>query len=268
MRDKNIKILLIGDICGKVGRETVKRILPEVKKEFKPDLVIANADNIAHGKGATADTIKELLEAGVDQFTSGDHAFDRTENIDEVYGSSLPVVRPLNFSPNPPGLGFRTIKLRGSVILLANLIGRVFMRSDHECPFDAIDKLLLSIEKEKVSAIIIDIHAETTSEKIALKNHLAGRVSALIGTHTHIMTADQTIQNGTAYITDVGMTGFAEGVLGIGKEGVIKTFLTQIKQKHEIPEKGLGQFNAVLVEIAEDGNATKITPLEKKCNIN
>jgi metallophosphoesterase (TIGR00282 family) len=267
MHAKNIKILLIGDICGKVGRETVKRILPDVKKSLKPDLVIANADNIAHGKGATADTINELLRAGVDYFTSGDHAFDRTENIDEVYESSLPVIRPLNFSPNPPGTGFRSIELHGSKILLINLIGRVFMRSDYECPFNAIDELLQSIEKENFSAIIIDIHAETTSEKIALKNHLAGRVSALIGTHTHIMTADHTILDGTAYITDVGMTGFSDGVLGIEKEGVIKTFLTQIKQKHEIPEKGVGQLNAVLIEIAGGGNAIKITPLEKKCNI-
>ena len=225
MPDNYMKILFIGDIAGKIGREAVRKILPKVKKKYGVDVVIANADNIAHGKGATRTTINDLITSGVDYFSNGDHAFDQPSQIQDVYESKLPIVRPANFPPNNPGKGYGLINVPGkNPILLINLVGRVFMKSDYDCPFREIDNILANFAKQKLSAIIVDIHAEATSEKIAMKYYLDGRVSAVVGTHTHVMTADQEVTGaGTAYITDVGMTGAGNtSVLGVAKDEIIK----------------------------------------------
>ncbi len=245
-----LKILFISDISGKIGRKIVAEALPKLKKQFKLDLVIANVDNLAHGKGVTPNTLKEIIEAGVDHCTGGDHAFDQTAQVKKVYESDLPVLRPVNFSTSAPGKGFEIIETSKGDVLLINLIGRVFMRRQHECPFAAVDKILTNFDEKKFSAILIDIHAEATSEKLALAYYLDGRISAVFGTHTHIPTADAKIsQKGTFYITDVGMTGFADGVLGIDKKGVIVSYLTQIKHKHILPEFGPAILQAILVKI-------------------
>jgi len=262
-----MKILFIGDISGKIGRQMVAKILPKLKRAEKIDLVFANAENAAHGNGVTEDTLKELMEAGVDYFTTGDHAFDKINQL-ECY-ESMPIIRPANFSEDVPGQGYFLLERDGYKILLINLIGRVFMSGNYDNPFKKIDEILPTFAKKDLSAIIIDIHAEATSEKISLKHYIDGRASAILGTHTHIMTADTEIsKSGTAYITDVGMTGAADQCLGVEKEGIIKTFLTQIKYPHDIPEEGRAIFNAVLLTIDPKTAKTKsIKPIIKSAYI-
>lgn len=266
-----LKILFIGDINGKIGRKAIKAILPKLKKELKPNLVIANAENMAHGKGLTEVSIKEMIEAGVDWFTSGDHAFDREGQVEKIFEGSLPVIRPANYSKQAPGKGYALISSGKYKILLFNLIGRVFMPLDYDCPFTEAEKILNSqdLANKNLSAIIVDMHAEATSEKVALGHFLDGKVSAVIGTHTHIMTADQKITpRKTAYITDVGMVGLADGVIGIDKENIINTFLTQIKRPHILPEVGQAIFNAVLITLdSKTAKAKQIKPITKYINI-
>ena len=260
-----MKILFIGDIVGEIGRKTVAKILPKLKKELKPNLVIANAENLAHGQGVTETTLKEVMQAGIDWFTNGDHAFKVQKQIDNVYNGGFPILRPANYSANIPGQGYALITAGKYKILLISLIGRVFMRMDYDCPFKKLDEILAKFVKQNLSAIIVDIHAETASEKITLRHFADGKVSAILGTHTHVMTADQQITDrGTAYITDVGMTGFANGSIGLDKENIIKTFLTQIKYPHELPEKGRAIFNAVLLDVNhKTGKAKTIKPITK-----
>jgi metallophosphoesterase (TIGR00282 family) len=264
------KILFIGDIVGRIGRKTVAKILPELKKKEKIDLVIANAENSAHGTGVTKKTIKELRQTGIDWLTSGDHAFDQIKQL-AVYNQE-PILRPANWAENVPGRGYALIETKKGKVLLINLVGRVFMAKNFACPFTRLEEILanFNLPSKKISAIIIDIHAEATSEKISLLHFADNRVSAILGTHTHIMTADARITaRGTAYITDIGMVGAAEECLGISKEGVIKTFLTQIKQPHVIPKKGPAIFNAVLLTVNfRTGRAIKIRPIIKTVHCN
>jgi len=261
-----LNILFIGDIVGKIGRKAVAKILPSLKRELKADLVIANAENLAHGKGTTETTIKEMMATGIDWFTNGDHAFDTNH---ELYQSDLPILRPANYSTDVPGNGFATIKAKTYQILLINLIGRVFMSQDYDDPFRKTTEILTNLAKKKLSAIIVDIHAEATSEKVALGHYLDGKVSAVIGTHTHVMTADEKISDqGTAYITDLGMVGLADGVIGVERQGIIQSFLTQIKSPHIIPENGKAIFNAVLLTIdPKTKKAAFIKPIIKFINI-
>lgn len=277
-----LNILFIGEANGKIGRQAVKKILPELKKELKPDLVIINADNLAHGNGISEDTIKEMLEAGVDAFTGGDHSFGNSGSLN-LYDSDLPapasqpaqagagrqagwpLLRPANYSEKAPGRGHLVIEKNGHKILLISLIGQIFMPMNYNNPFIEADKILSNLANNNLSAIIVDIHAEATSEKIALNHFLNGRVSALLGSHTHVATADAQIsQSGTAFITDVGMTGLAGGILGLEKDGIIKTFLTQIKQPHIIPDNGQAIFNAVAIAInPKTAKAQSIKPITK-----
>ncbi len=263
-----LKILFIGDICGKLGREATKQILPQVKKQYRPDIVIANAENIAHGKGVTDLTLNEMAVAGVDFFTGGDHSFDGPKS-EELYAKRNDLIRPANFPENAPGKGYALITQGKDNILLINLIGRVFMSMDYDCPFVAVNAILANFTKQNISAIIVDIHGEATSEKVGLLRHLDGRVGAIVGTHTHVMTADQQLTaEKTAYITDVGMCGFNQGIIGIGKENILKTFLTQIKYPHVLPEKGEAIFSAVLLSFNQkSGKAIGIKPINKLINI-
>lgn len=260
-----LKILFIGDIVGKIGRETVKKILPGLKKELEPDLTIANGENLAHGKGVSLSALEEMMGAGINWFTNGDHTFSREKQIEAIYSGEPPILRPANYSSGVPGKGCAVIKAGKHKILLINLIGRVFMKMDYDCPFRKLDEILANpdLAKENLSAIIVDMHAEATSEKIALKHYADGRVSALLGTHTHVMTADSQItEKGAGYITDVGMTGLADGVIGVDKENIIKSFLTQIKYTHELPEKGKTILSAILVTInPKTAKAVAVKPI-------
>ncbi len=246
---KNLKILIFGDIVGKPGREAIKKILPSWKKEIKPDLIIANAENLAHGKGITKKTAEEVMKAGVEVFTSGNHIWAKKEGLTLLQDQNFPLIRPANYPVDVPGQTVWIQQVHTQKILIFNLMGRVFFPEIYECPFRYADKILKQFEKEKFSAIIVDIHAEATSEKQALGWYLDGRVSAALGTHTHIPTADARIlPHGTAYITDIGMTGASDSVIGIKKEIVIERFLKQTPMRFEVAE-GEKTINAVLFEV-------------------
>ena len=244
-----MRILMIGDVIGRPGREAVHKVLPGLRQEMDLDLVIANGENAAAGFGLTADTASELLDSGVDVLTSGNHIWDKREFIpymDDVGGEGLPVVRPANY-PDAPGVG--VIRRRG--VAVVNLMGRVFM-TQLDCPFRTADHLLHELRNEEDTPIIVvDFHAEATSEKQAMGWYLDGRVSGVFGTHTHVGTIDARIlPRGTAYLTDVGMTGPVDSVIGSDTRAVLDRFLTSMPQRLEVA-KGPCTFNSVMVEVDE-----------------
>ena len=245
-------VLAIGDIIGRPGRQAVNKLLPGLRQQYGLDLVIANGENAAGGFGITPDIAQELLDYGIDILTSGNHIWAQKEIFPYLEGK-LPILRPLNYPPGVPGRGYLIIKQT----MIVNLIGRTFM-GDFDCPFRAMDKLLAEV-KPKPAVIIIDFHAEATSEKIALGRYLDGRVSAVLGTHTHVGTIDaQLLSKGTAYVTDIGMTGPMDSVIGDDTKSVLHHFLTMLPH-HLSVGKGKAEFNAVLVKIDEaSGKATGI----------
>jgi hypothetical protein len=254
-----VKILVIGDIIGKAGRSLVKNYLTSYRKNF--NLCIANGENASGGVGLTPKTAAELFEMGVDVITTGNHIWDKKEIIPYL-DSNEKVLRPANYPPGAPGVGSCVIKAdNGISVGVINLSGRVFMPIV-DCPFR---KALEEIEKIKKQAriIIVDFHAEATSEKIALGRFLDGKVSAVIGTHTHVQTADACIlPNKTAYITDVGMTGSTDSVIGVETEIVLKRFLTGIPHGMK-PSLGDGLLNVAVVSVNEDGKAQAIQSIRE-----
>ena len=254
-------VLNIGDIIGKPGRRAVSKLLPSVRQKFGVDLVIANAENVAGGLGLTPATARELLDAGVDVLTSGNHIWAEKEIIPYL-DSDMPVLRPLNYPPGVPGRGYIVI----GGVMVVNLIGRTFM-SNYDCPFRAMDQLLVEI-KPRPPVIIIDFHAEATSEKVALGRYLDGRVSAVLGTHTHVGTIDtRVLPHGTAYVTDIGMTGPINSVIGDDIDKVLQRFLTMIPNRLSVG-KGKTIFNAILTRIDEDsGRAISIDRIYNEVDV-
>ncbi len=235
---------------GKIGRNAVKKVLPEIKKQYEPDLIIANAENLAHGKGITNDTLKEMMTAGVDFFTSGDHVWDNPESEQILNEKKLPIIRPANYPDGVAGDGYKIIEIGTKKVLIINLLGRVFFRINPDCPFRTLEKILEETKHEKLSAIIVDMHAEATSEKNSIGRYFDGQVSALVGTHTHIQTADeQILPGGTAYITDTGSCAAKHSSLGVTLESVMNNFLYQTPQQHEIPDHGICQVNGIFAII-------------------
>ncbi len=251
-----MKILFFGDIFGRPGREALKLALPQIRKTYEPDLVIANGENIAHGKGITEKSLKEILEAGVDIITTGDHAFEQKESLEIFSKKEIPVLRPANFPKDLPGSGWRIFEIRTKKILVINLLGRTFIRYQLDDPFRLAQEIIQE-NGEGVQAIIIDWHAEATAEKKALACYLDGKISAVLGTHTHVQTADERIlPGGTAYITDVGMVGPMNSVIGAKKEEVMKGFLRQLPYTLE-PADGPVEINGVFLEINDKTRLAK-----------
>ncbi len=265
----NLKILFFGDIVGKIGRRAAAKILPELKKKFNPDFILANAENLAHGLGVTEKTLKEMAEAGIDFFTSGDHIFDKKEAIEILEKKEPILLRPANFPPDAPGVGARLIEIGTNKLLAINLIGRVFFKSQYDCPFRKADEILEEYKNIDLAAVIVDFHAEATSEKNALAMYLDGRVSAVLGTHTHIGTDDwQILPGGTSFVTDIGMVGAKDSIIGVDKKGILKTFLTQVPEIHEIPEAGVCVVNAIYLEINSKTKKTvKIKKIREEISI-
>jgi hypothetical protein len=258
-------ILFIGDIFGQPGRRIVKEVLPSLREEFRPDLVLANAENAAAGFGITPPLVEELLDLDIAVLTSGNHIWDKKEIYpylrDQVNGRLL---RPANYPVEKLGSGVYVGKTAGGTgYAVMNLQGRVFMPAI-DCPFRKADALLAGIPPE-VKVRIVDFHAEATSEKQALSWYLDGRVTAVLGTHTHVPTADETVlPQGTAYITDLGMTGPYESVIGMDRETVIQKFLDQLPTRFEVA-KGDVRLSAVLLEAdAETGRALSIQRILRK----
>jgi len=252
-----VNILFIGDVVGKPGRDAVAALVPKLRKEKGLDLVIANGENSAHGAGLTASTVTALLDSGVDVITSGDHTWDQ-KDIYEVIEREPRLVRPLNFPPSAPGRGSTVVHVGDKTAVgVINLIGRVFMPAN-DCPFRAAQAEVARLRKQ-TSVIIVDLHAEATSEKIAMGRFLDGQVSAVLGTHTHIATADeQILPKGAAYISDVGMTGPYDSVLGRDVEAVLKRFLTQMPQKMEVASGHVALCGVVLDVDENSGRARSI----------
>lgn len=259
-----MKILFIGDIIGRPGRETVRKVLPALKAEEGYELVIANGENAHHGKGITPDDVKELTSAGVDFYTSGNHIWKDKAIIPFLGSKNMPVIRPANYPDSNPGKGWQIVDT-GLMkrVLVINLLGRLFMNVQPDCPFRTADRILKENAHERLDAIFVDFHAEATSEKCALANYLDGRVTAVVGTHTHVATADARIlPGGTAFQTDAGFVGPIDSVIGVKKELIIENFLTQMPVKHEIAD-GPMLFNAVKIEI-ENKKALTIEPVRRR----
>jgi len=249
----------------------LSKIIPNLKDKYGPDFIIANAENSAHGMSVTERSLSEMMTAGVDFFTLGNHLVPTNEIVSLLGDKNWPLIRPLNWSPRMKlGDGYRVIKLVTKSILIVNLVGRVFMHKQHDDPFWYIDNLLDEFSlssnygekdkgnKTKVDAIIVDWHAEATSEKRALGLYLDGRVSAVLGTHTHVPTADaQVLPKGTAYITDVGMVGVADSILGLDKQSIINSFLTQMTRKPIDVATGDVEVNFVVLEIDPETGLAK-----------
>ena len=245
-------ILVIGDVIGRPGRQALQKFLPGLRRQYRADMVIVNAENAAGGFGLTAATAEELFDTGTDVLTSGNHIWAQKEII-PMLDTEIPILRPLNYPPGVPGRGYLII----GQTMVVNLIGRTFM-SNFDCPFRAMDKLLAEIE-HKPPIIIVDFHAEATSEKVAMGWYLDGRVSAVLGTHTHVGTIDtRLLPHGTAYVTDIGMTGPLDSVIGDDTDAVLQRFLTMMPNRLSVG-KGKPILNAVMVRVDEDtGRATDI----------
>jgi metallophosphoesterase (TIGR00282 family) len=252
-----LRILAIGDIIGKPGRKAVEEILPGLYSEYNIDLVIGNGENVAGGLGVTPSTACELFDSGIDVITTGNHIWAHKEIIPDL-DSELALLRPLNYPPTNPGRGY----LLKNNVLIVNLVGRVFI-GNFDCPFRAMDQLLAEFEHKSIP-IIVDFHAEATSEKVAMGKYLDGRVSAVLGTHTHVGTIDAHIlPGGTAYVTDIGMVGPIDSVIGVDPDSAINGFLTQIPRRLSAG-KGKANFDAILVEVDENtGKAVDIQRIRR-----
>ena len=254
-----MRILFIGDIVGKVGRRMLSENLMNLKKEHGANFTIVNGENAAHGKGITERIYKEILGCGADFITLGNHTFAKRE-IYDVLDRDVRMIRPANYPEGAPGKGYGIVNVNGRRLLIMNLQGRSFMPAI-DCPFKKADAIL---EHAKADEIFVDFHSETTSESLAMGHYLDGRVDAVVGTHTHVQTNDeQVLPRGTKYITDAGMTGFKEGILGIRKEEVIERFLHQLPVRHNVPEEGTGILSGVIID-TKTHNIDKIRIEEKK----
>jgi metallophosphoesterase (TIGR00282 family) len=258
-----VEILFIGDVVGAPGRRLVSERAAALKDEYGASLVIANVENVAGGAGVTAETVAQLTQAGVDVATTGNHVFAHREAVDAM--DDMPtLLRPLNYPPGVPGRGWLVAATpEGRKVAVINAQGRVFMDT-LDCPFRALDAALDVLAK-RARVVVVDFHAEATSEKEAMAHYLDGRVTALIGTHTHVQTADERVTpEGTAYITDVGMTGPVGGVIGTEAAPVLRRFISRMPARFK-PARGAGVLSAVVISAdPETGCATAIKRLQER----
>jgi 2',3'-cyclic-nucleotide 2'-phosphodiesterase len=257
----DFRILFVADVVGQPGREGLKYLLPALKVEFQPHLTIVNGENSAGGFGITAKTAAELRAAGAEVITTGNHVWDRSQFVEEIASLDY-VLRPYNFPPGVPGRGALEIEVDGERVLVMNLQGRIFL-PDLDDPFRAANDILAA--HSGAGIVFCDMHAEATSEKVAMGWHLDGRASAVVGTHTHVPTADhRVLPGGTAYVTDVGMVGPRDGVIGVDKEAALGRFLTGMPHRFETAT-GVVTFNSVLVTISKPtGRAKSIQRIDRE----
>jgi metallophosphoesterase (TIGR00282 family) len=250
-----MRLLFIGDVVGKPGREGLAAAMPELRAQQHPDLVVVNGENAGGGVGITDATAKEIFEAGADVITLGNHTY-RHRDVYPLLDSDRRLVRPANFPTGNPGRGHTIVEGAGMRVCVINLSGQMHMRVERN-PFTAIDELLDSLAGA-ADAFVVDFHAELTSEKVAMGWHLAGRVGAVLGTHTHVPTADaRVLPGGTAHITDVGMTGSRAGVIGVRREQALRAFMTQMPVRFDTADEDVWLMG-VAVEIGDNGLARGI----------
>jgi 2',3'-cyclic-nucleotide 2'-phosphodiesterase len=252
-----MRILFIGDVVGAPGRDMVKEYLPKLKEKYRPTITIINGENAASGKGINEKIYRQFLEMGAQVVTLGNHAWDKKEIFDFIDQAKY-LVRPANFPSEVPGTGIVYLKVNQDEVAVINLQGRTFLPAI-DCPFKKADELIAEAEK-RTSIIFVDFHAEVTSEKQAMGWYLDGRVTAVVGTHTHVQTADERIlPGGTAYLTDAGMTGPYDGILGVDRDAVIKRFLTSLPVRFEVSSGGRTQLSGVVIDVdKKSGRASKI----------
>lgn len=265
-----LKILFIPDIVGKIGRNAVRQELPSLKKKFKPDLIIANVENLAHGIGATQKTLDELKEIGIDIFTSGNHIWEKAGSDEMLDNPENRIVRPANYAIKKSGVGVIQVNLGEIKLNVVNLQGRVYYGWNKEeqehlhCPFKTLEKIIAA---DRQGLFFVDLHADATSEKAALATYFDGQVQAVLGTHTHIQTADEKIlDKGTAFITDAGSVIHADSIIGSDRQQVWNLFLKtgRTSKKHDLPASGPAILNAVYLEIDEQAKrAVKIERVNK-----
>jgi metallophosphoesterase (TIGR00282 family) len=250
-----VKLLFVGDVVGGIGRRTLASLLPGIRDEHQPDFVVVNGENSAGGVGITQKTARELLELGVDAITLGNHAF-RHREVYDLLDREERIVRPANYPKGSPGRGHTVVERDGMRLGVTNLSGLVFLQAVRS-PFAEADAVLAEL-RDRTDAVLVDMHAEATSEKVAMGWHLDGRVTACVGTHTHVPTADaRVLPGGTAYVTDVGMTGPRGGVIGVKRELALERFLTLTNVRFETSDDD-PWLNALLVEADGEGRATAV----------
>jgi len=254
-----MNILMIGDIFGESGRAALRKLLPALKQEHSVDFTVVNVENAASGFGVTPQQCREFLDQGADVLTSGNHIWDKKEIIEFITKENL-LLRPANFPAGTPGVGHVTVKAGPHRIAVLNLMGRVFM-NPIDCPFRKADEVLPELRRE-TPIVLVDMHAEATSESVAMGWYLDGRVSAVVGTHRHVQTADERVlPGGTAYITDLGMTGPTDGIIGVDRDLILQRFLHQMPIRFE-PAKGPAALHGVVITVDPDtGRATEIRRL-------
>ncbi|QED47616.1 TIGR00282 family metallophosphoesterase [Cytobacillus dafuensis] len=252
-----MNILFVGDVVGSMGRDMIKEYVPKLKEKYRPQITIINGENAAGGKGITEKIYRGFLETGAQAVTLGNHTWDNKEIFDFIDDAKY-LVRPANFPEGNPGKGIVYLKYNTEEIAIISLQGRTFLPAI-DCPFKKADELVQEARK-RTPFIFVDFHAEATSEKQAMGWYLDGKVSAVVGTHTHVQTADNRIlPGGTAFMSDVGMTGPYDGILGVERDAVIKRFLMSMPVRFEVPKEGRAQLSAVLIDLEnKTGKAKKI----------
>jgi metallophosphoesterase (TIGR00282 family) len=254
-----VNILMVGDIYGEPGRAALAKLLPRIRQEHAIDLAVVNVENAAGGFGVTPQLARGFLDQGVDVMTSGNHIWDKKEIVEYIVKENL-LLRPANFPLGTPGTGFVTVKCGPHRVAVLNLMGRVFM-TPIDCPFRKADEVLPELRKD-TPVILVDMHAEATSESVAMGWYLAGRVSAVVGTHRHVQTADERVlPGGTAYITDLGLTGPTDGVIGVDRDQIIHRFLNQMPIRFETAKGPAALHGVVIVVDPETGRASEIRRL-------
>lgn len=257
-----MKILFFGDTVGKIGRKALQQSIKDYKAEFEPDLVIVNVENIAHGIGITRKTLNDVIEAGGEFFTGGNHSLKKPESLEMLNDERLNIIRPANFPQGTPGKGYKIIEVGSRKLLIINMMGQVFMKEEADNPFKKIDEILAEVKQEGLSGIIVDFHAEATSEKAAFGHYVDGRVSAVLGSHTHVPTADlKVLPGGTAFVTDIGMVGSADSVIGDEKGPIIAAFLSGESPKINVAESGEAEIGCIFIEL--DSNSQKVTTFKR-----
>jgi metallophosphoesterase (TIGR00282 family) len=264
--------MCFGDVVGKIGRKALAKQLPDLKSRFKPDLVIANIENLAHGRGITENTLKEMSEVGIDAFTSGHHVWENPQGLpilaDENWSKKL--IRPANVDPKLAGKGMMKLEVKGQEVVIINLQGQLFVPQETSSPFLAFDRLWQEISGLGTKPlVIIDMHAEATSEKMALGHYVDGRANLLFGTHTHVPTADTKIlPQGTAYCTDLGMVGSHDSVIGFEKNSSVKRFLGETQAAYELLSEGRAEINGLVVTFDLDTKKVlSLTPIREIVDI-
>lgn len=260
-RKESFKILFIGDIVARIGCDATKKVLPQIKKEYEIDFTIANGEHLSDRVGVKIENVEEMHKAGIDFFTTGNHVWRKKQFAEHLEKIQMPVIRPANYPAGAPGEGYRIVDTPKGRLLIINVLGKENINANLTSPFEKVDQILAEAKGYKYS--FVDFHAEMSSEKVALGRYLDGRVSAVVGTHIHVPTADaRVLKGGTAVVTDVGFVGPRESILGVKEEIIFDVFLTGLPQTFEVAE-GTCVFNSVMIDLDDSGKARSIERVDR-----